>query len=275
MLSRESKTWSGSAAEGEGVATAVAAWSSGAGTGDEAGRWASIPSTEFLPIGRVRRGEVLSGPRLPDLADTSAASIISPAKRTTIPAGAAAACAVRSGAPAGFGGAAPISPGSGIGRPPLPDQACTARGRQWHGSKPSRKMPARPTGARRARGKQRGCRAATSKRVRRRVPSSVRGRSPAPRRRFQDWSARTPLISRSLLIAIIGGALIGFLTGITMMLAMVPSALVFGFQVWRLVTYAFFDDGMLKLLFVMMSMTTQAPKMEIRAGSAAFFATIV
>lgn len=93
-------------------------------------------------------------------------------------------------------------------------------------------------------------------------------------RRFQDWSARTPIVSRSLLIAIVGGALLAFLAGIADVFSNVPVLVLGSFQVWRLFTYPLFESSFFTLLFTLLSFSTQGPKLELRMGSAAMAASV-
>ncbi|KAA0159891.1 hypothetical protein FNF31_00511 [Cafeteria roenbergensis] len=91
---------------------------------------------------------------------------------------------------------------------------------------------------------------------------------------FQDWSARTPIVSRSLLIAIVGGALLAFLAGIADVFSNVPVLVLGSFQVWRLFTYPLFESSFFTLLFTLLSFSTQGPKLELRMGSAAMAASV-
>jgi membrane associated rhomboid family serine protease len=83
------------------------------------------------------------------------------------------------------------------------------------------------------------------------------------------------MISRFVMITIIGGAVVGLLTGLEETFSNIPQNVIFLFEIWRLVTYPVMDSNFLTLLFTMMSFYRQGPALEMRIGSAALAATIL
>ena len=82
------------------------------------------------------------------------------------------------------------------------------------------------------------------------------------------------MISRSILIGIVGGALISLLTGLSETFSVIPMAVISSFEVWRLFLYPLFEDRFLTLIFTLMSFASQGPRLEMRVGSAAMAALV-
>ncbi len=102
------------------------------------------------------------------------------------------------------------------------------------------------------------------------------GAGPAqPSNWLQEWRERTPLVTRSAMLLVLPFSLLSLLLGLSVFTANVPALTAGRFQLWRLLT-ALVDQGQFfTLLFVTLTLATQMPAQEIRAGSLAFLAHLL
>jgi membrane associated rhomboid family serine protease len=88
--------------------------------------------------------------------------------------------------------------------------------------------------------------------------------------RLQEWSAKTPLVTRYAIFAVLPVSLISLLAGGAQYLALIPYDATVGVQLWRFFTCFLDQGGFFTLLFVVLMLATQMPAQEIREGSVPF-----
>ena len=91
---------------------------------------------------------------------------------------------------------------------------------------------------------------------------------------LSEWQARTPLVSRWAVYVILPFSLIGFLIpGFDETFSLSPDAFTRG-ELWRLVTALPYQGNLLALVFLLLMLVLQAPKIEESMGSARFIVQV-
>jgi hypothetical protein len=85
---------------------------------------------------------------------------------------------------------------------------------------------------------------------------------------FSEWVARTPVVCRCAILAVVPATLLGWLGGSA--LSLIPNAVLLRGEVWRVFTAVPVQDGALTLLVVCLMLAIQAPPFEVRRGSLPF-----
>lgn len=102
--------------------------------------------------------------------------------------------------------------------------------------------------------------------------------APAPAPPAQSWfaeqSARTPLVCKSAIVAIIVSTLVAYLTQLQPALLLFPAPTLLGGQAWRFLTAPLVQGDALAVVFCSLVFAVQAPPDEVRAGSLAFLAHV-
>eukprot|EP01029_Cantina_marsupialis_P032335 TRINITY_DN978_c0_g1_i4.p1 TRINITY_DN978_c0_g1~~TRINITY_DN978_c0_g1_i4.p1 ORF type:complete len:204 (-),score=30.05 TRINITY_DN978_c0_g1_i4:233-844(-) len=84
---------------------------------------------------------------------------------------------------------------------------------------------------------------------------------------FQKWSNETPLVTRSTILLILGSTLLTFITGTASLFANVPMAVLFKFQIHRLIFSPFIQSGILSVIFCLLSFGMRGKVWEQQQGS--------
>ena len=95
---------------------------------------------------------------------------------------------------------------------------------------------------------------------------------PDPRRKFEEWQSRTPVVTRGIIFILLFSSLFNTLTSsaLSSVLECVPLFVISQFEIWRLLTASFFAEGILNVLFLSMAVSWVAPKLERALGSLRF-----